>query len=66
MILSREMLHAAATNYNGFNRAQLDLIGVKWPPAKGWLSALEGRFIEDEKWHQVMALSGVRKKRRGN
>ena len=64
MILTRELLHIAASDYVGWNRSQLDLLGVKWPPSKGWLSNLVGTYIDDDKWHQLMAISGVRGKKK--
>jgi len=60
MILTNEMLKAAASNNCGFNKTQLQLLGVSWPPVKGWLRNLEGTYLDDAKWHQVMALSGVK------
>jgi hypothetical protein len=37
------MLHDASTKgYHGFNAKQLKVIGLKWPPKKGWLKSLVG------------------------
>lgn len=62
--LTRELIHTAGSCGNGFNKAQLDLLGVNWPPQKGWLSWLVGQEIPLETWNKVTALKGVRKARR--
>jgi len=63
MKLTYELLHSAGSyGGNGFNRPQLELLGVAWPPRKGWLRGLAGTEIDDAKWEKVLALSGVRKK----
>jgi hypothetical protein len=62
MKLTREIIHGAGTLGMGFNRHQLGLLGVKWPPKKGWLSGLIGTEIPDETWEKVMRLKSVRRK----
>lgn len=62
MLLNRSILHSAGTDGDGFNRAQLELLGIKWPPSKGWLNNLIGTYIADETWNKVMALKGVNKR----
>lgn len=56
MILTHSVLHSAGTRGIGFNRHQLAILGVSWPPTKGWLSNLIGTEIDDAKWEVVMAL----------
>ncbi len=48
MILTRAWLHEIAYG-NGatWTREQLSLLGVSWPPRKGWVKALVGREILD-------------------
>jgi len=36
------MIHSGKSERGGWTRAQLALLGVTWPPLKGWLSALIG------------------------
>lgn len=48
MRLTRELLHSVATNRNGFNRHQLRILGLNWPPPKGWLSKLCGKEVPDD------------------
>jgi len=42
IVLTRENIHAGKSERGGWTRAQLALLGVAWPPMKGWLSALIG------------------------
>lgn len=62
IVLTHSIIHSAATNHNGFNRPQLELLGVSWPPQKGWLSSLIGKEISAQKWQLVLQLKSVRRK----
>lgn len=44
--LTKELLDAAKTARGGYTKAQLALLGVAWPPARGWTAALIGRQVE--------------------
>lgn len=63
MNLTREILHSAGTSNCGFNREQLYLLGVDWPPVKGWLSGLVGREVSDETWQMVLQLKSIRNRK---
>lgn len=55
--LTEDLLHCAGTNgYVGWNKKQLAVLGIKWPPKKGWLKDLVGAEIEIEKYEQLLAL----------
>lgn len=62
MILTRAILHGAGTAGVGFNRSQLQVLGVSWPPRKGWLGQLVGAEVSDETWQTVLKLRGVRRR----
>ncbi len=65
MILTQELIHrASTTGESGWNYHQLKLLGVPWPPKKGWISKLVGKEITDEVWEQVQNLSGIPKSQR--
>ena len=65
MILTTELIHSiGSSNGNGWNRQQIELMGIKFPPRKGWLSSLQGKLIPDEKWSRIVELSGVHKVRK--
>jgi len=62
MKLTFDNLHSAGRGGVGFNWHQLRVLGVGWPPPRGWLQNLIGTEIDDRKWEVVMALKGVPKK----
>jgi Mor family transcriptional regulator len=63
MKLTHQLLHSAGTySGSGFNKHQLELLGVAWPPPRGWLKKLVGTEIPDDEWEKVVALKGVRDK----
>lgn len=62
--LTWKIIHSAGTYGKGFNADQLRLLGVSWPPRKGWLSALVGTEIDRSKWETILALKGVRPNQR--
>lgn len=53
MKLTRELIHSVATSHVGFNRFQLSILGVQWPPKKGWLSNLVGKEISDSDFDRL-------------
>ena len=56
MKLTRENIHAAGSSGTGFNRGQLAVLGIEWPPKKGWLTQLIGTEVSDEKYKKFMDL----------
>ena len=40
------MIFAGRSARGGWSRAQLTMLGVEWPPMKGWLARLDGTEIE--------------------
>jgi hypothetical protein len=62
MKLTYQTLHSAGSyGGKGFNAKQLALLGVEWPPQKGWLLRLVGSEVPDSIWEQVIALKGKTK-----
>jgi hypothetical protein len=60
--LNRRLIHSAGSyGGNGFNRAQLDLLNVNWPPKTGWVEWLDGQEIDAETWRKVLSLKGQTK-----
>jgi len=64
MKLDYYLLHSAGERGRGFNYDQLMLLGVRWPPPKGWLTNLIGKEIPDATWAKVCALRGLSKQKR--
>jgi hypothetical protein len=50
MKLTWDNIHAAGTRGCGFTRAQLAVVGIRWPPPKGWLRKLIGKEITSEQY----------------
>ena len=48
MKLTREIIEQHKTEKGGWTRAQLQAIGVGWPPPRGWVQAVIGREISAE------------------
>lgn len=60
--LTSKLLHEAATDgYSGWNREQLELLGMSWPMPAGWLRRLVGKDVPLENWEKVMALKGTKR-----
>jgi len=47
----------------GFNAKQLKLLGVGWPPYKGWQEAIIGSEISEAEAELFIRLKGVTRKR---
>jgi hypothetical protein len=43
--LMPEMVHAGRSKRGGWSKEQLDLLGVEWPPTKGWIGRLTGKRV---------------------
>lgn len=64
MTLTFQNIHALATNGVGFNSSQLFLLCGTTKPKKGWLSGLIGSEISDERYAEIAAMKGLRRKNR--
>lgn len=60
--LTGELLHSLATGNNkaGWTRAQLKILGVKWPPKKGWLTRKIGDKITELQLAELQRLQQQR------
>ncbi len=56
VILTYEMIHSAKNGSGGWNKRQLAVLGVKWPPRKGWLIELCGEEISEREYARFCAL----------
>lgn len=62
MILTRASLDALQVSHKCWSRAQFSLLEVPFPPDKGWLKRLEGKFITPETHQQLQQISQKAKK----
>lgn len=56
--ITRALLEEGMNGNGGWNRKQLDLIGVSWPPKKGWREWAIGKEISDRDAERFIALKG--------
>ncbi len=61
MRLTEEMLVKGATNGIGWNREQFNILGVKYPPMRGWKDRIIGGDISPEKYQLFLSLKGKKK-----
>jgi hypothetical protein len=46
--ITKQWLNAHKTESGGVTKAQIILLGIDWPPPRGWMSRLEGCQISDD------------------
>ena len=56
--ITDELLESGRSESGGWSRAQLHLIGVAWPPPKGWKRTAIGREVPDEVAAEFVSLRG--------
>jgi hypothetical protein len=65
VVLTGEMIDRGQSDAGGWSRRQLVLIGVEWPPRKGWKRDAIGRRIQVDAYLQFLKLRKVFKKPAG-
>lgn len=60
IILSREMIHAGKSCAGGWNKKQLAVLGVDWPPEKGWVDRLKDTLIFEDDYNYFLELNPKR------
>lgn len=43
--MTRTLIHRSATDAGGWTRNQLAMLGVEWPPTRGWLDGVDRRGL---------------------
>lgn len=62
--ITEELLKAGMSGNGGWNRRQIELLGLKWPALNGWKRRLIGTPISREKAKQFLELKGATKRPR--
>ncbi len=44
--LSHELIESGQSDHGGWSQEQLALLGVEWPPLKGWKKRIVGREVQ--------------------
>ncbi len=60
--LTHEMLQNASTDAGGWTRAQIQALGIKWPPRHGWLQGLVGQQVTAAQWKEFVDAREIRRK----
>ena len=55
MIVTKQWLKDNATLNGSWTRAQLNVLGIEWPPAKGWQDRISGKVLNDREVEQFKA-----------
>jgi hypothetical protein len=56
--VTEKWVKAFQNGNGGWNRAQLECIGVEWPPHHGWIRRIEGKSISDAAKARFESLRG--------
>lgn len=56
MILTFEIIEKGRSCYGGWNKKQLSVIGVNWPPQKGWKYGVVGNNYSKKKINLFLKL----------
>src|SRR5690554_738103 len=63
MIITEDFIEDGATNKIGISKAQFALLGVEYPPPKGWKKWILGKYISQESAEKYLACKGIPTKR---
>jgi hypothetical protein len=55
-IITRELIFSGRSDAGGWNRKQLEVLGIAWPPRHGWIDRLCGREISDSAAAEFLSL----------
>lgn len=50
------------TDKGAWTRAQLEVVGIKWPPSAGWISRLKGKEITEDQASEFIRCSKINAK----
>ena len=54
VLLTKQMIEEGISSKGGYNKKQLEILGVEWPPQKGWKSALVGTMISQKQYQDFL------------
>lgn len=60
MRITREFIMAGRSARGGWSQYQLSILGVHWPPKKGWVDRVTGKEITDAQAQSFTDYAGVR------
>lgn len=64
MLITHEFIERGMSELGGWNREQLKLLKVPWPPRKGWKRRIQGTEISEAEAEIFLKLRGYTKAKR--
>jgi len=64
VMITNEMIEAGKSGMGGWNRRQVEAIGMKWPLTQGWKFRIIGTTVEKSKVTEFLSLKGATKRPR--
>ncbi len=64
VMITNEMIEAGKSEIGGWNRRQVEAIGMKWPLTQGWKFRIIGTTVERSKVAAFLSLKGATKRPR--
>lgn len=61
--VTQRLIENGKSGAGGWTRAQLEIIGVKWPPKHGWRRRVDGALIPRSEADRFVSLKGCTKQR---
>jgi hypothetical protein len=55
MIITNDLIESFSTKQHGWKKNILEMLGVSWPPNRGWKSDLIGREVDDAVIEKIRA-----------
>ncbi len=59
MLVTNDFINRGRNGPGGWKREQLAIIGVPWPPTKGWKKQAIGRKISEKDAERFLQLNGA-------
>ena len=54
VLLTKWMIENGLSSNGGFNKKQLEILGIEWPPQKGWKTSVIGQTVTKEDYQQFL------------
>lgn len=61
--VTEELIKKGEQGQGGFNRRQIEALGITWPPRHGWKRRALGTLITEEAAYEFVALKGITNRR---
>jgi len=61
-VITKDWIHENKTTRGGWNKPQIECLGLTWPPREGWIDLLEGVPIRASEANQFEKLRTYKKK----